>query len=206
MKAIIEKVMAKQARFEEFVAQTLPYWRCVAGDLLNRADAPPSVDIDDVVQELLTEAWRGIQRADADKGNVRSYVVSGAVRAAKRWLNRQRGAKHNDVRSPSRCPVVVEWIESVPEQRDAAAQEQAAELLASMRLARSKYDRMVLEAFIATPSVDLVANQLYADPLHRRWLRFSSAAAARLSVRKTLCRLAKRAGNAGHARRGERNG
>lgn len=199
MREHIESCRTGETGFADFVEATLPYWRCVAGDLLSRWDAPEAVEEADLVQELLLEAWRAIETADPARGDVRSRVVWCSVRAARRWLHRQRGAygfarcKRGSDPS-SRFPTPADWIDQVPDERqEGTAQERAAELVGSMRLARTRQDRAVLEAFLRAPSVDVVAEELYGDPRRRLEMRFGSERSARCSVRRTVGRLAKRA-------------
>lgn len=199
MREHIESCRTGETGFADFVKATMPYWRCVAGDLLSRWDAPAAVEEEDLVQELLLAAWRAIETADPAKGDVRRRVVWCAVKTARRWLHRQRGAYgfarcKRGADSSSRFPTPADWVDKVPEDRPGgAAQEQAAELMRSMRLARTRQDREVLEAFLRAPSVDIVAEKLYGDPKKRMEMRFSSGNGARCSVRRTVNRIAKRA-------------
>ena len=96
-----------QIDFNRFSRQTHPFWVATARYLLGRWRAPDAVEIEDMVQELLVEAWRAFPKHDPLRGDVTDFVCYEATSKAKRWLHGQRGRRRcsRSDKAPSRHPI-----------------------------------------------------------------------------------------------------
>ncbi len=190
--------------FDRFYTATIKYWRAAAGDLLRRWDHPAAVEEEDLVQEMLLGAWRAIETVDPSRGDPRKYVTFGAVKAARRWFHRQRGAygfarcskKNNDPHG--RYPVTgLDWFDrdEVPaEVEDVGGldpREQAIAALESMERAQTERDREVLEAFWSTGCTEFAAAALCRSTGRKR--RLAEQTELVREVRGVLDRAAKAA-------------
>lgn len=80
----------------EFFRRVRPVLERLGMNLMRRWRSPPSVDLDDVVQELMIGCIRAFKRYDPSHPKaprIDVYVTYGACDGAKKWLHRQRGAK-----------------------------------------------------------------------------------------------------------------
>lgn len=93
--------------FSTFARQTREFWVALAKYLMGRWRAPDAVEPDDLVQELLTEAWRAFPKYDPLRGPVTEFVCYEATSKAKRWLHGQRGRRRcsRSDKLPSRNPI-----------------------------------------------------------------------------------------------------
>ena len=170
MRALILSCYRGESTFDEFVAGTMPYWQKAAADLMTRWDHPPAVEEDDLVQEMLLGAWKALQTVDPFLGDPRRYVVFGAVKAARRWFHRQRGAygfarTSGKNRSPEgRYPVAADWLDRVGQEPERSPQDEATAVLEAMRLAQTENDRRVLDALWRSTCTDDVAAELCRQP------------------------------------------
>ncbi len=106
MQRALNQLREGSLSFAEFARETQPDWERLAINLLGRWKAPSAVDVEDLVQELLLEAWVSVGKYDATRGPLKAFVVWRAMTAAKRWLNVQRGVRsHNGDKSKSRFDV-----------------------------------------------------------------------------------------------------
>ena len=201
MRDAILRCKSGELSFPAFVRETLPYWRCAAADLIGRWDHPAGVDAEDLVQEMLLAAWQSIACADPNKGDVRSWVIFGAVKAARRWFHRQRGAKQfarcvKGHGPEARYPLGVDWIDevSIDTGTGLSRQEEALALLESMQLAQSESEREIMEMFWRHPSVEEVAFRL-CQPARGKRPSKQSVKKARAQVRRAFKDMAARAAN-----------
>lgn len=82
-----------RATFDEFALSTIKYWRTMADYMISNWDHPLAVERDDLVQEMLLGAWMSMSRWRAGKGSsARKWVTFCALKSARRWFHRQRGA------------------------------------------------------------------------------------------------------------------
>jgi RNA polymerase sigma factor (sigma-70 family) len=103
MQSALNKLREGQLSFASFAIETRADWERLAAKLLTRWKAPSAVDSEDLVQELLLEAWVSVGKYDPERGPLKAFVVWRAMNAAKRWLNVQRGvSSHNGDKAKSR--------------------------------------------------------------------------------------------------------
>jgi len=103
MKTALNKLRGGQLSFASFTHETHTEWERLANNLLARWKAPSSVDVEDLVQELLLGAWIAVEKYDEARGALKPFVIWSAMNAAKRWLNVQRGvSSHNGDKCKSR--------------------------------------------------------------------------------------------------------
>ncbi len=190
MKTHMYDLFHKRTSFKSFAKRTMKYWRLVADKHLENQDVY-SLDADDVVQELLLACWLAVKGYDPRKGaQLAPYVIHRSLYAARRELNRQRGAKRYSDREPSRCPVPVGLdLDDVPAGDD-VDQERVDRVYDALSHARSERDRIVLETLILNPSIDLVTSELFNNPETKELFRFSDIESARRSVYRIIKRLA----------------
>lgn len=94
MEQLIRRYKCREITFSEFVAGTEKYWCTMADDMLRKWDHPAAVERDDLVQEMLLSAWKGLDSWQDGKGVTgKQWVVFGAMKSARRWFHVQRGAK-----------------------------------------------------------------------------------------------------------------
>jgi hypothetical protein len=94
---------------DAFLRATGSFWRHRGADLYRnwRRKLPPSVDVEDVTQELMTHAIRAGRKAEVGRGDLAAYVVWSAVHRTQREIHRMRGARlhGNDAKNPGRPEV-----------------------------------------------------------------------------------------------------
>jgi DNA-directed RNA polymerase specialized sigma24 family protein len=111
MESALKKLREGRLSFDGFARETHGDWERLSAKLLRRWKAPPAVDSEDLVQELLLAAWQSVGKWNEGQGmKLKPFVVWHAMTAAKRWLNVQRGvSSHNGDKSPSRYDIAVDW-------------------------------------------------------------------------------------------------
>ncbi len=103
MQSALNKLRGGQLSFASFAKETHSDWDRLACKLLARWKAPSAVDTEDLVQEMLLEAWVAVEKYDEARGALKPFVIWRAMTAAKRWLNVQRGvSSHNGDKAKSR--------------------------------------------------------------------------------------------------------
>jgi len=179
--------------FDRFVYLTGPYWRRVAGDLRSRWEVPPAIGVEDIVQELLLGVWTALDKYEAGKSPIKSFVLTRAIWSVKRWLHRERGAWGWQPKEPSRFPLSSSDTVDQYEDPGGTEQERAVEVLERMRVASTDRERVVMERIARCPSVDLVAADIYSDPDARLTMKFDNQVAARQAVYRTVLKMARTA-------------
>lgn len=104
MKRELEQLRSGAWSFAQFRAATRREWELMAASLMRRWECPPAVDLEDVVQELLLNAWRFLPKFEPDRGKtLHQYIVFNAMDKAKKWMHKQRGGGGDS--SPGRLAV-----------------------------------------------------------------------------------------------------
>lgn len=178
----VEKLQAGEHGWDEFVRRTHADWLRLAASLMRRPRRPhsPGVGVEDVQQELLLWAWISYSRWREDRGQpLHRWMVIGACKNAKNWLNKQRGAKRRSSHAESRFPIGVEDVEAVADEGCSTPPGQVEHVLRREALARAyevaetRRQRELVKA-IADTDGDMAAaiDLLYDDPGRRlscRW-------------------------------------
>jgi DNA-directed RNA polymerase specialized sigma24 family protein len=187
--------------FEQFERSTRRSWQRLAGKLASRWRMPPSMDEQDLTQEMLIAVIELVASWDPDrKVKISAYVVWNAMNRAKLFLHEQRGANlHRPDKSKSRHPLVecgllgpdvtqspLDRAVSPPDQLNAMG------VLDAMRAVRTERDLTIMEALVAAPSIDLAATTLYEDAITREQMQYGSPKEARRSVMRAARRFAER--------------
>jgi len=90
MQRELEQLADGRLTFDGFARATRLEWFRLASYLLRRWQAPADVGLEDLVQEMLLEAWRISDRFDPRRGKtIQQYVTWNAVTRAKKWLHRR---------------------------------------------------------------------------------------------------------------------
>lgn len=90
MDSALNKLREGCLSFDAFARETRSDWERLGNKMLARWKVPPHVDIDDIVQEMLVEAWEAVAAYDG-RGKLKTYVVWRAMTVAKRWLRIECG-------------------------------------------------------------------------------------------------------------------
>ena len=111
---------AKRISFDEFSRKTRSFWAAAARYLMTRWKGPEAVEVDDLVQELLLEAWRSFPMHDPLRGDLTEFICYQATSRAKRWLHGQRGRRKcsRSDKAPSRFPLRFSSIRSTGNDED----------------------------------------------------------------------------------------
>lgn len=95
--------------FDDFARCTANDWNKLAGKMYVgwRRKLPVGVELNDLRQEMLVQAWIAATRTfEPERGvPLKSYVVFTACSKTLRWIHKQRGAKRRDDSAPSRHPL-----------------------------------------------------------------------------------------------------
>lgn len=186
--------------FVQFERATRLEWYRLAAYLLRRWQAPAAAGLDDLVQEMLLEAWRVVGRYDPRRGvRLDKYVTWNAVNVAKKWLHRQRRAYKLDDRSPSRHPLCLSSLdEDAPRRLEPVADcdvEEEADRTRQIAVALSRLtDELDRELFLrlvdARGDLDRAARAV-SESAEARWMwRVEDEAGARRAIRRVLRRAA----------------
>lgn len=198
----------------EFCRQTRQVLERVAARLMQRWKAPPSVDLDDVVQEMLIGCIWAFKRFDPNHpkcGSVEGFVMYNACDKAKKWLHRQRGAiRHGNAdANPSRYAILfhdvadkrsrgedvgeIEWVaealQADAEQHDELERREVwRSRLKTAPTVRLRWGIMALES--ARGERSTAAKRLYANAQLRFKLRLGGEHDARKIIAETVKYLA----------------
>ena len=189
----LDRVRRGDLDFGAYAVATGGEWLALARWVRGRWIVPPSVGVEDVMQELLLAAWTAINKWDPERGYpLRRYVVWCSISAAAHWLHVQRQAKGQRGTSPSRFPVEGVTRSEHREPSAAASPEQVA--MAREALARAlgrlgNDERDVVGGIIETGDPSLVAGLLYRDVEFRRRHRLGSEQEARRFAHSALRRV-----------------
>lgn len=207
MRRELDALREKRITFNAFVILTRLEWYRLAAYLLRRWQAPADVSLDDLVQEMLLEAWTVVDEYDPNRGvSIEKFVTWNAVSRAKKWLHRQRSAYRVDDRSPSRHPICFSALDEDAERRlepvIEATEEEEVDRKTSIRRALEALpddlDRALLLCLVAARGdIERAARSFLASP-KRRWLfRIDDEGLARRGIRRALSRAAASLENAG---------
>jgi len=191
MQTVLERLRDGEISFREFEKQTRPRWESYAWSLVRRWAPPPSMSIDDVVQELLLAAWWVLPSFDPHAGpSLRRYVVYNAMALAKRAIHSERKALRLSDKSPSRhaiCdPVAIEQAMVEAEQEFVVGRRQLAGHLAQACTPR---ERAIFDMLLQTACPKTTADLLYADVDVRLQAEWACRAEARREVAALVARL-----------------
>jgi DNA-directed RNA polymerase specialized sigma24 family protein len=184
----LERLYKGELSFEAFALQTQPYWFKAAYSLLYKWSVPPAITADDLVQEMLFKVWDLLKTYDPDRSDLNSYIIFNSIEHTKRWIHKQRGAKHFDSKAPSRFPLSYEDI-SIDEPRTPAYQESVIKRLEKINIASNLRERLILNRLSRIPSIDLVVQDLYNDPKIKLHLQFNSLSDAKRSVWRSILKM-----------------
>lgn len=179
--------------FEAFVIQTRGYWDNLARRLLSKWGSPPAVSIDDLVQEMLFKCWGLLESYDPNKSSLDKYIAFNSIEYAKRWLHKQRGAKHYKDKSPSRYPLLYNDLDKLPESVVLPIQDKLIQRYEKLDLADNVKDLLILYKLARIPSIDLVAHDLYSNPNIRYRMQLNSLPDARRIVYRSVLKLSHKA-------------
>ena len=192
IKEPINRLYNGELSFEAFVLQTKGYWRKHAARLISKWDVPPSVSVDDLVQEMLMSCWTLLDSYEPDKSELHRYIIFNAINSAKRWMNKQREAKYYMDKSVSRYPQLYGDLDDIKGLSSKSIQEEVLTRLEKLDLAINIKELLILYHLSNTPSIDIVANNLYSNPSIRYAMRFNSLSDARRIVYRSVFKLSKR--------------
>lgn len=108
MRKALEQLRAGAITFRQFEAATAKDWTKLAGMLFLawKQKLPAGIELDDIRQEMLCEAWRVTREFDPLRNvSIESFVVFNACAKARKWIHKQRNAKRRDDKAPSRVPI-----------------------------------------------------------------------------------------------------
>ncbi len=192
--------------FREFMSETDRRWEWWAKRLA-RAGIPSWLDVDDIRQDLLLEAWRAVQRYDAEKAKSATpgqFVEFAAKYHAKKEVHRARGDdRHTWAWGPPRFDIPASALTREGEDGDDDIfdvpvdpdQDRALERRDTvMQLARQQAnmrDFFGVQALAeARGDVDVAAELLWNDLDVRLFCRLPSDSTARMVVGRLAARLA----------------
>jgi DNA-directed RNA polymerase specialized sigma24 family protein len=218
LEKMLRLVRDREIGFGDFVAATRSDYRAMARYLLRRWATPEWLREEDVEQELYLETWRIVWKYDPARlgaggkpVRLKSFVVFGAMAAAKRAMHRARGVSLNG--SPDRkasrfetplsqvgreegdgeslmaqllaeLPRAEEELGAVEETRHAATE--------ALAVCETKQERFAVLAIREAGSLDGAASLLYDDIDHRIDCRLGSEERAERFVRKHAGAVARR--------------
>ncbi len=182
-----------------FARRTHGLWTAQAKKLLQRWRGPVAVDVDDLRQELLLNAWIACGHWNPERGvTITRFVLYNAIDKAKKWLHQQRNAYRRDDKAPARMERNFSSFHrdtgdsaDNPEERllQGAATEPTAEeafsrrqLLVAAVLRAPNRHVPAMVALAQTGDIDLAALALKASTAACVALRLETVADARLAV------------------------
>lgn len=101
----------KTKSFDQFAKESYLAWESIAKYLMRKWKCPAGVELADVIQELLLNAWRNIDKFDATRSsNYKRFLVFNATQYTKIWMQKQRNTFRRKDTEPARVPVLLEDI------------------------------------------------------------------------------------------------
>lgn len=185
--------------FDEFARETGQRWSSTARWLMRRWRLPGWVEESDLVQELLTEAWRATWRYDAGRGSMplERYVRVAAIAEVTKTIHKRRGADRHTRKGPSRIDrpfstfgeeagVVVDALGAVPAAQEDELEE-ARERRRVLDLCETLEELLAIQALSLTESLHGGACVLWDDEETRELLQLRSAEhASKVMVRAVV--------------------
>lgn len=188
----LNKLYKGELSFDAFVLQTRGYWENLARRLIYKWNAPPSVSVDDLIQEMFIKCWDLLATYDPNKSPLEKYIVYNAMNHAKRYLHKQRGAKHYRDKSPSRYPLLYDDLDKLSESYYMAPdQEQFIQRLEKVDLASNVKEMLILYKLARIPSIDIVASDLYSNPNIRLAMQLNSLPDTRRIVYRSVLKISR---------------
>lgn len=193
----IEPLLAGRETFAQFERRTRKDWRRVAEYLLTRYAVPRAVEVEDIVQELLLNAWREVPKFDPSRSSdPGAFVLFRAISRTKRWMHSQRRAR--TCRAPSNHDVSFsEAFEREPEIEVEGKQEATTEhelvLGRLLKGCRTVAESICLVAVWRIGDAEAAAIELYRDVDTRLQCRFDGKQDARRASRRALRKAKERA-------------
>lgn len=108
MRKHLEALARNEISFDRFAILTTNDWTRLAGKLYMqwRKNIPRGVELEDVKQEMLLNAWIAVGKWDKSRGmSLRGYVVCRAWQEGVRFIHVQRSALRRSDKAESRHPV-----------------------------------------------------------------------------------------------------
>lgn len=195
LKGELSALHANSITWGNFYQRTRADWRRLAASEFRRWRLPQGVEVEDIEQQLLTEAAIALGKYKPDVGSmcVGRYVIWCAVAETRHWIHAQRNAHRRSAHSPSRIEVAFSLMLDndapaleVPNEAD---QETGLDEFQHLRLAMQRLDlleQQLLYVFIAHASIDGAAEEVFAQPQLSRALRIDSICDARARVRRVV--------------------
>lgn len=185
-----------------FKKRTHRVWLNIARSLLRRWRGPVAVDVDDVCQELLLNAWIFSGHWDSKLDvTITRFVTYNAIDKAKKWLHQQRNAYRRDDSAAARFdrPIsslnLSEYAEehlldslAVPADAEEAYAQRQALCAAALRAPDQHLPAMV--ALARTGDIDLAAQALKESTAACVALRLTSIDDARVAIKRALTAVA----------------
>lgn len=194
LKADLFAVRAGVITWSEFHKRTKKDWSRLAHSVHRRWKLPAAVDVEDLEQELLLQAFVAVGKYQEGRGGMPfdRYVVWCAMAETHHWLHSQRNALRRSHKAPSRTPVSFTELdlEHDPEIVIEADQETAIACFQHLSAALRKLDalgRQLLYAVIAANgSIELAAKEVFDEPSLSRALRLGSTSDARAACSRVV--------------------
>lgn len=204
------KLVRNKITFSAFVAATSQVWQNYAKSLLRRWVAP-SVDLQDVLQDLYLAAFQFAKTYDPSRGvEPWRYLTYNAADKAKKQLHKMRGAHRgiNGNRDGSKARAAIPFSETTQQKESKIVatpsiwqkDQEENEVLAEKKIfiegvisaCTRQAERLTLQTFLDTGSAEETAVKLYANPDTRLECRFMSDTHAKKKVWATLKKIASR--------------
>ena len=105
-------ILRETGDFDKFVKASTPIWGAIARYLLRKWKCPAGVDEEDVLQELVMNAWLLHEKFDPTRGvSMSRNLIYTSTSYTKRWIHKQRNAIRRQDTSPGRFETPMEYDE-----------------------------------------------------------------------------------------------
>jgi hypothetical protein len=187
----IDAYVAGTQTFDQFAKESRKDWVKLARYLMRGGRLAADVTEDDVVQELLTGCWIGMQKYDPTRQSANQYAVFQAMsRAKKRFKNLRRYRLETVCEKFDLLEEVGEDLRALRELTYPADQGAELERVQRLELLMARCQRViemqVLEIFYRREDAKAVARELYASANMRRVCQFGSEQTALRKVLRVL--------------------
>lgn len=195
----LTRLQAGEQSFERFALATRKTWLNLAHHLLRRWRGPVSVDVEDLVQELLVACWRCLTRFDPKRGvSIERYAIYNSVDKAKKWLHKRRGAYRRDDKSPSRFELPFstlggqhdedgdDYQSRLMDRLGSVEATQDSELVRRQTLASMASEDLAFMIYQRCPDIERAAQNIVQNPLARLALRAPNISTARAVVERSI--------------------
>jgi DNA-directed RNA polymerase specialized sigma24 family protein len=186
---ILNAIRNKTVKPSVAVREITDDFRALASKTLRRCGHPTTVDLDDVVQEMLIEMFRSIARFEPGLGDFKSYVVFNSMTAAKKFIRREHRFK------------TFEGPDSLVSDVQEAVQDSHAIFNEGMQhmesMLHSERQTAILRSLAETQCVNRTTEQLLADPRTSLLFQRDDFASTRWGVYQTVRKMTKIAASLG---------